>query len=96
MRHDVVTEALFVFRCPLEIDVVDRGTHLAERFIGDTESELTLGLRQGHPETSPDAEAMEGGKDRLHLAGGVAFREGMHVEAVPVIHPRTNSGVARR
>ena len=62
---------------PREVDLGGGAAQAGELVGGDRQPQLALDLGEGDPQPPPQLEAVAGGEDRRHLAGGVALVEGV-------------------
>ena len=75
VRHHIVLEARLVAGDGVEVDVVEVRPHLGERLVGNGHAKRLLRLREGEPETAPEAVTGLWAPEREHRRGGVAFGE---------------------
>lgn len=78
VSHHIMA-TLLLFRCGgCELVVLDIRVRLEllDRFVGDVETELFLGLCEVNPELSPCRESVTGREGLLHLRRAVAGVEG--------------------
>ena len=72
MRHDVVTQLLFVIGCFVIVDVINMLLHFLDLRVRDCESELLFALSQRDPESAPGGKLVVRAEDALHLPGRVS------------------------
>jgi hypothetical protein len=56
MRHDIVAQLLFLRLSHVKINVINVGPEFSDLFLGDAETDFSLGLGQRDPEATPGLE----------------------------------------
>ena len=80
--HHIVTEFALVFRGPIEIDVIHRGSHFGDLFGGNLQPEFPFGFRQRHPQPPPGGMLRLRRPDAAHLRRRVPRNQRVFVELV--------------